>query len=50
MEGLEYFPSDPLMVSKRGGIDEYVIHVADSFIAINEGAKDVIHHGLEGGW
>ena len=48
-EGLEYFPGDSLVVSERGGIDEYVIHVADSFIAVNKGAEDVVHHGLEGG-
>src|SRR5258707_10250911 len=49
MEGLEYLLGDSLMVHERGGVNEYVIHVADSLIAINEGAEDVIHHCLEGG-
>src|SRR6266436_7776894 len=48
MEGLEYLSSDPLMVCKGGGVDEDVIHVANSFIAIDKGAEDVIHHHLEG--
>src|SRR5258705_571314 len=48
MEGLEYLSSDPLMVCEGGGVDEDVIHVANSFIAINKGAEDVIHHHLEG--
>ncbi len=37
------------MVHERGGVNEYVIHITDGLIAINEGAEDVIHHGLEGG-
>src|SRR5260221_4480236 len=48
MEGLEYLPGDSPMVHERGGVNEYVIHIADSLIAVNEGAEDVIHHGLEG--
>src|SRR5258708_18519393 len=50
MEGLEYLPGDSPMVHERGGVNEYVIHIADSLIAVDEGAEDVIHHGLEGGW
>src|SRR5260221_6753610 len=49
MEGLEYLSSDPLMVCKGGGVDEDVIHVANSFIVINKGVEDVVHHCLEGG-
>src|SRR5258708_22036722 len=49
-EGLEYLSSDPLMVCEGGGVDEDVVHVANSFIAIDEGVEDVIHHHLEGGW
>ena len=37
------------MVHERGGVNEYVVHIADSLIAVDEGAEDVIHHGLEGG-
>ena len=37
------------MVHERGGVNEYVIHIADGLIAVDEGAEDVIHHGLEGG-
>ena len=48
-EVLEYLPGDSPMVHKRGGVDEYVVHIADSLIAVNEGAEDVVHHGLEGG-
>ena len=48
-EGLEYLLSDPLMVCEGGGVDEDVIHVANSFIAIDKGAEDVVHHHLEGG-
>src|SRR5258708_9420268 len=48
-EGLEYLPGDSLMVHERGGVNEYVVHIADSLIAVNEGVEDVIHHGLEGG-
>src|SRR5258708_6779019 len=44
MEGLEYLLSDPLMVCEGGRVDEDVIHVANSFIAVNKGAEDVIHH------
>src|SRR5258708_2455247 len=47
MEGLEYLSGDSLMVHKRGGVNEYVIHITDSFVVVNEGAEDVIHHGLE---
>src|SRR5260221_7765589 len=50
MEGLEYLLSDPLMVCKGGRVDEDVIHVANSFIAINKGVEDVVHHHLEGSW
>ena len=49
MEGLEYLLDDPLMVHERGGVNEYVIHITDGFVAVNEGVEDVIHHGLEGG-
>ena len=49
MEGLEYLLSDPLMVCKGGRVDEDVIHVANSFIAIDKGVEDVVHHCLEGG-
>jgi len=49
MEGLEYLSSDPLMVCEGGRVDEDVIHVANSFIVINKGVEDVIHHHLEGG-
>ena len=49
MEGLEYLSGDSPMVCKGGRVDEDVIHVANSFIAINEGMEDVIHHCLEGG-
>ena len=47
MEGLEYLLGDSLMVHKRG-VNEYVVHITDSFIAVNEGVEDVVHHGLEG--
>src|SRR5258708_32774351 len=49
MEGLEYLLGDSLMVCKRGGVNEYVIHITDGFIAVDEGVEDVVHHGLEGG-
>ena len=49
MEGLEYLSGDSPMVCERGGIDEYVVHIADGLIAVDEGAEDVVHHGLEGG-
>src|SRR5260221_12150762 len=49
MEGLEYLPGDSLMVHERAGVNEYVIHITDSLIAVDEGAADVVHHGLEGG-
>src|SRR5258708_38847595 len=49
MEGLEYLSGDSPMVHERGGVNEYVVHITDSLIAVNEGAEDVIHHGLEGG-
>src|SRR5258708_1423344 len=48
-EGLDDLPGDPLMVCEGGGVNEDVIHVADSLIVIDEGAEDVIHHCLEGG-
>src|SRR5260221_12700514 len=48
-EGLEYLLSDPPMVCKGGRVDEDVIHVANSFIVIDKGVEDVIHHCLEGG-
>ncbi len=48
MEGLEYLLGGPLMFCEGGGVDKDVIHVANSFIAIDEGAEDVIHHCLEG--
>ena len=49
MEGLEYLLGDSPMVHERGGVNEYVIHIADGLIVVDEGAEDVIHHGLEGG-
>src|SRR6266436_2913479 len=49
-EGLEYLLSDPPMVCEGDRVDEDVIHVASSFIAIDKGAEDVVHHCLEGGW
>src|SRR5258707_1437216 len=49
VEGLEYLLSDPPMVCEGGGVDEDVIHVANSFIVIDKGVEDVIHHCLEGG-
>ena len=49
MEGLEYLSGDSPMVHERGGVNEYVVHITDGFIAVNEGAEDVVHHGLEGG-
>src|SRR5258708_35652304 len=49
MEGLEYLLGDSPMVHERGGVNEYVIHIADGLIAVDEGVEDVIHHGLEGG-
>src|SRR5258708_15114768 len=48
-KGLEYLLGDSPMVCKGGGVNEDVIHVADSLIVINEGVEDVIHHCLEGG-
>src|SRR5260370_9977808 len=48
-EGLEYLLGDPLLVCEGGGVNEDVIHVADSLIAIDEGAEDVIHHCLQVG-
>ena len=48
-EGLEYLSGDSPMVCERGGVDEYVVHIADGLIAVNKGAEDVVHHGLEGG-
>ncbi len=48
MEGLEGLEGDSPMVCERGGVNEYVIHITDSFVVVNEGAEDVIHHGLEG--
>src|SRR5260221_1452679 len=50
MEGLEYLLSDPPMVCEGCRADEDVIHVANSFIAIDKGVEDVIHHCLEGSW
>src|SRR5260221_6476469 len=47
MEGLEYLLDDPLMVHERGGVNEYVIHITDGFVAVDGGAEDVIHHGLK---
>ena len=49
MEGLEYLSGDSPMVHERGGVNEYVIHIADGLIAVDEGVEDVVHHGLEGG-
>src|SRR5260221_2289471 len=49
MEGLEYLSNDPLMVCEGGGVDEDVIQVANSFIAIDKGVEDVVHHHLDGG-
>src|SRR5260221_5954154 len=49
MDGMEYLLGDSTMVCKRGGVNEYVIHITDGFVAVNEGVEDVIHHGLEGG-
>ena len=37
------------MVCERGGVNEYVIHITDGFIVVDEGVEDVVHHGLEGG-
>ena len=48
-EGLEYLSGDSPMVCERGRVNEYVIHIADGLIVVDEGAEDVIHHGLEGG-
>ena len=48
-KGLEYLPGDSPMVHERRGVDEYVIHIADGLIVVDEGAEDVVHHGLEGG-
>ncbi len=48
MEGLEYLSGDSLMVCEGGRVDEDVIHVANGFIAINEGTEDVVHHDLDG--
>src|SRR6266436_7243239 len=48
-KGLEYLPGDSPMVCEGGRVNEDVIHVADSLIAIDEGVEDVIHHCLEGG-
>src|SRR5258706_2550433 len=39
VEGLEYLPRDPPMVCEGCRVNEDVIHVADSLIAINEGAE-----------
>src|SRR5260370_26386769 len=47
-EGLEYLSSDLPMVCEGGGVDEDVIHVANSFIAIDKGSEDVVHHHMEG--
>src|SRR5260370_19014296 len=47
-EGLEYLLSDPPMVCEGGRVDEDVVHVANSFIAIDKGVEDVVHHHLEG--
>src|SRR5258705_13243466 len=47
-EGLEYLSSDPLVVCEGGRVDEDVVHVANSFIVINKGMEDVVHHHLEG--
>src|SRR6266481_5611594 len=49
-EGLEYLSNDPLMVCEGGRVDEDVVHVENSFIVIDKGAEDVVHHCLEGGW
>src|SRR6266436_6805982 len=49
MEGLEYLPGDSLMVHERGGVNEYVVHIADGLIVVDEGVEDVVHHSLEGG-
>src|SRR5258708_7209104 len=49
MEGLEYLLGDSPMVCERGGVNEYVVHITDGFIVVNEGVEDVVHHGLEGG-
>src|SRR5258708_35925825 len=49
MEGLEYLLGDSLMVHERGGVNEYVVHITDGLIAVDEGVEDVVHHGLEGG-
>ncbi len=49
VEGLEYLSGDSPMICEGGGEDEDVIHVANSFIVINEGVEDVVHHHLEGG-
>jgi len=48
MEGLEYLSGDSPMVCERGGVNEYVVHITDGFVAVNEGVEDVVHHGLEG--
>src|SRR5258708_13398178 len=47
-EGLEYLSSDAVMGCEGGRVDEDVVHVANSFIVINKGVEDVVHHHLEG--
>jgi len=47
-KGLKYLSGDSLMVCEGGGVDEDVIHVTNSFVAINERMEDVIHHCLGG--
>src|SRR5258707_12094633 len=44
MEGLEYLLGDSPMVHERG-VNEYVVHIADGLIVVDEGVEDVIHHG-----
>src|SRR5258708_15980320 len=43
-KGLEYLLGDSPMVCEGGRVNEAVIHVADSLIAIDQGARHVIHH------
>src|SRR5258708_28090869 len=43
-KGLEYLPGDSLMVCEGGRVNEDVIHVADSLIAIDEGAERSEEH------
>src|SRR5258708_38325238 len=48
-KGLEYLPGDSPMVCKGDRLNEDVIHVADGLSAVDDDARDVIQHCLEGG-